>query len=332
MAILQLLRLPGVFTAFADVLAGYLILTFATSCRGNPDILLRFLLPASACLYTSAMAWNDIFDVERDRKLRPERPLPSGRISMTTAFFLAAILSLAGLLCAMAAGMLSFLVAAAIFLLALFYNAGAKNLPGWGGLAIGGCRGLNLFLGMTAYPYLLFLPERRPLLLAPLFLGLYATALTIVSELESSSEDEELPPSEEEEVMAMSEKNLEHHPQGTPKLRRGEWLILFLGIGTLFLTPIAGLLLLGGDWLGGGLFGIVFLLLANATLSIRRDDVRTSIRTLIGSAILAIPFLDGALVAGLSSQSLEGDVLLGVLLVVGMALPALVLQRRIAVT
>src|SRR3954454_3550433 len=77
----QLVRLPNVFTAMADiclggVAAGGLIERWA---------MFALLLPASACLYCGGMVWNDVFDVEQDRRERPFRPLPSGRISRRRA-------------------------------------------------------------------------------------------------------------------------------------------------------------------------------------------------------------------------------------------------------
>jgi 4-hydroxybenzoate polyprenyltransferase len=48
-----------------------------------PAKLLPFglLLLASSCLYSAGMVWNDWFDLEQDRRERPFRPLPSGRVA-----------------------------------------------------------------------------------------------------------------------------------------------------------------------------------------------------------------------------------------------------------
>ncbi len=71
---LQLIRLPNLFTAMADVLAGYLIVTGAAV---RWDILLPLLL-ATACLYAAGCVLNDFHDREIDRRERPFRPIPSG--------------------------------------------------------------------------------------------------------------------------------------------------------------------------------------------------------------------------------------------------------------
>ena len=77
----QLVRLPNVFTAFADILLGAL----ATGGVGEHRYEVAFLLLASGCLYCGGMVWNDFFDIEQDRRERPFRPLPSGRISCVAA-------------------------------------------------------------------------------------------------------------------------------------------------------------------------------------------------------------------------------------------------------
>ena len=73
---LQLIRVPAVFSAASNIIAAQLIVM-----AGNPhwsDTLL--LVTISACLYAGGMVLNDCFDIEQDRRLRPFRPLPSGRI------------------------------------------------------------------------------------------------------------------------------------------------------------------------------------------------------------------------------------------------------------
>ena len=73
----QLVRLPNVFTALADICLGALV----AGTTDVPRMAFVCVLLASACLYSGGMVWNDFFDVEQDRRERPFRPLPSGRIS-----------------------------------------------------------------------------------------------------------------------------------------------------------------------------------------------------------------------------------------------------------
>ena len=78
---LELLRLPNVFTAIADVLAGFLF--FHASFE--PWQICALVVGASTMLYLSGMVLNDVMDREVDARERPERPIPSSRISLTAA-------------------------------------------------------------------------------------------------------------------------------------------------------------------------------------------------------------------------------------------------------
>src|SRR5688572_1337303 len=88
----QLLRLPNVFTAVADVMMGYLV----THGQFRHDGVLPLLVASSCGLYLAGMVLNDVFDRERDARERPERPIPSGRVSVSSAALLGALLLAAG--------------------------------------------------------------------------------------------------------------------------------------------------------------------------------------------------------------------------------------------
>ena len=78
-AYLELVRPPNLFTAAADVLAGYL--TIVPAIGGIDGQELFWLLLATVCLYGGGVVLNDYFDEPLDRVERPARPLPSGRAS-----------------------------------------------------------------------------------------------------------------------------------------------------------------------------------------------------------------------------------------------------------
>ncbi len=151
MAYLQLVRLPNVFTAMADVAMGLL---FVRVVSGWDDAwVLGLLLGASSLLYASGMVLNDVFDVAVDARWRPQRPLPSRRVSPAAARWLGWELMLLGVALAWSAsflvghlwpGIVAVLLAGCIVL----YNALLKRTP-LGPLAMGGCRMLNVLLGMS---------------------------------------------------------------------------------------------------------------------------------------------------------------------------------------
>jgi 4-hydroxybenzoate polyprenyltransferase len=171
---LELLRLPNVFTAIADVAMGFFFVLAGTAganwafdAAGWPRpvgmVTFGLLAAASALLYSSGMVLNDVFDIELDREEQPYRPLPSGRIPIKSARWLGWQLLSLGIMLASGAAILldkspartSFVltwrpafVAAVLAVLIVLYNAGLKRTP-LGPLAMGGCRMLNVLLGMS---------------------------------------------------------------------------------------------------------------------------------------------------------------------------------------
>jgi 4-hydroxybenzoate polyprenyltransferase len=151
----QLVRLPNVFTAMADIALGFLALAALDRLPPGGVLSAGLLLLASACLYTGGMVWNDFFDIEQDRKERGFRPIPSGRVTRTGAGQLGAILLLLGLLFATAAGWrggeknwLSSYIAVALVVAILLYDGWLKRF--WAGpLGMGACRFLNVLLAFS---------------------------------------------------------------------------------------------------------------------------------------------------------------------------------------
>jgi 4-hydroxybenzoate polyprenyltransferase len=152
----QLVRLPNVFTALADIALAALAAGALASAGAWPAFVL--LLLASACLYSGGMVWNDLFDVEQDRQERPFRPLPSGRVRPREALRLGAGLLAAGVLLAGLAGWLESPGRWTPFVLALLLSAAILLYDGWlkrtwaGPLGMGACRFLNVLLGLAVVP------------------------------------------------------------------------------------------------------------------------------------------------------------------------------------
>jgi 4-hydroxybenzoate polyprenyltransferase len=150
LAWLQLFRAPNVFTALADVLAGYLFTHAALSPR---EVWIP-LAAASALIYTAGMVLNDVFDLEVDRRERPNRPLPSGRIGVGTARWAGIEMLLVGAGLGWLAGWQAGtwrcgLVATLLVAAVVLYDAWLKRTP-LGPLGMGACRMLNVLLGMSA--------------------------------------------------------------------------------------------------------------------------------------------------------------------------------------
>ncbi len=163
LAFAQLLRIPNVFTAFADIaLATVVAATILPSKPVAFWVAALLLAITSGCLYLAGMVWNDIFDRSEDAKTRPSRPLPSGRVRVRTAILLGVFLFVLGLLFAALSGLPELknhsgwnheplIYAVGIVTAILIYDGGLKRTQ-VGPIGMGGCRFLNVLLGFSAIP------------------------------------------------------------------------------------------------------------------------------------------------------------------------------------
>src|SRR3954454_11016977 len=146
-AYLELVRLPNLFTAPGDVVAGDLMIA-----RGQQVVWIDLLVLAlaSVALYAGGVVLNDYFDRDVDRRERPERPIPSGRISERDALRLG--VRLIGLGCgfAVGGGVPSLLAALVLAGCILLYDARGKRIEYVGSANMGACRLLNVVLGASA--------------------------------------------------------------------------------------------------------------------------------------------------------------------------------------
>ena len=149
LAFAQLLRLPNVFTAFADILMASCAVGTITS---EPNAVLALLI-ASGLLYLFGMVLNDLCDLREDEKARSFRPLPSKRVGQRTAMILAFVLMVLGLLFARWANRFTaetFTIAAILTVAIILYDSLLKHF--WiGPVAMGSCRFLNVLLGSLAF-------------------------------------------------------------------------------------------------------------------------------------------------------------------------------------
>lgn len=156
---LRLFRFANVFTAMADVTMGFLFVHGSLEPMG----VFVSLLFASSLLYTAGMVLNDVYDVEVDRLDRPDRPIPSGRISLAVARSLGFGLLLGGVGLGWLAGFVQPVDGAVLWrggavvsllgLCVVLYDAVLKTT--WAGpVGMGACRFLNVLLGMSiAVPF-----------------------------------------------------------------------------------------------------------------------------------------------------------------------------------
>ncbi|SEH16879.1 4-hydroxybenzoate polyprenyltransferase [Natronorubrum sediminis] len=173
----ELVRVPNLFTAPPDVILGAALVAAAGAGGNVASTEIVGLAIASMFLYAGGTTLNDAFDAPKDRLERPERPIPSGRVSRRTAFALGTSLLVFGIVVAFVAtgvsgGLVAGLLAAAI----VTYDGWTKGSAA-GFLTMGATRGLNVVLGTTAGAVsLLSLPASA--LLVSLVVAAYIAAVT----------------------------------------------------------------------------------------------------------------------------------------------------------
>lgn len=138
----ELVRAPAALSVPGDVVAG-------AAAAGALDRRVAGLAGASVLLYWAGMAANDWADRRIDARERPERPIPSGRVSPGLALGLSAGLTAAGLAVAGLAGGRRALAAAVPLAGAVWaYDLLAKDTPA-GPSVMAACRGLDVLLGAS---------------------------------------------------------------------------------------------------------------------------------------------------------------------------------------
>lgn len=145
----QLVRLPNLLSVPGDPWAGLALASLASETSPG---LWRYALVAviSLCLYAAGLILNDLHDESADKEQRPERPLPSGRISRPAAARLCTSLMALGAVCALPLGRPAFLAALVLVALVVAYNLQFKGNRTNASVCMGLCRGCSVLVGAAA--------------------------------------------------------------------------------------------------------------------------------------------------------------------------------------
>ncbi|MEL6928351.1 MAG: UbiA-like protein EboC [Cyanobacteria bacterium J06600_6] len=180
-AYLQLMRPANIVTAWADILLGAAATGVSVAANfgfGNFDLSnLAWLIIATTGLYGGGVVFNDVCDAELDAKERPERPIPSSRVSLEHAAALGTALLMMGILAAGMVSTQSEIMAMAIAASVLIYDKWGKHQTLLGPLNMGICRGGNLLLGVSLVSG--GISDRWYLALIPI---VYIAAITAISQ------------------------------------------------------------------------------------------------------------------------------------------------------
>ena len=300
---LQLIRLPTVFTALADILLGSLLVPPAVGVDRLP--LLGLLLTASAGLYLSGMVFNDVFDRDRDAVERPGRPLPSGQIRLGAAIVLGVLLMSGGVVAAATVSQhtgspASLCIAVALAACVLGYDAWLKSTP-LGPIAMGACRSLNVLLGATIAGSFQALDQGPPLHVAA-GMGLYIAGVTWFARNEA----------------------------GTSNQRQLTAAVLLINIGLATLITFAGL---ATTDINQNATTSVLMLMALIVVSINRrliaairDPRPERVQSGVGILLLSLVMIDATLALAASGETTPA------LVIASLLIPALVLRRWVPMT
>jgi hypothetical protein len=172
---LQLVRFPGIFTAFSNVLIGYF---FSFNSEIN---YLPYLIATSGLLFCSGMIFNDYFDYSIDKKERSFRPLPSGKISKSNALLIGIIFLIFANLFSSLIGFDTLLISLILTCFILFYNLKLKFFPFLGILSLSLIRMLNVLLGFSIFSISFeFLPYLIPI-------GIFVFGISLLAKNEIKS-------------------------------------------------------------------------------------------------------------------------------------------------
>ncbi|MEU8289262.1 SCO3242 family prenyltransferase [Micromonospora sp. NPDC048905] len=175
----ELVRAPAALSVPGDVVAG----AAAAGALGSRT---PALAGASVLLYWAGMAANDWADRGLDAVERPERPIPSGRVTPAAAVGLAAGLTAAGVgLAAAVGGRRAAALAVPLAATIWGYDLLAKNTAA-GPAVMAACRGLDVLLGASGGRMTRALP-------AAVTVAAHTWTVTALSRREVSGADAALP-------------------------------------------------------------------------------------------------------------------------------------------
>jgi len=143
---LRLVRLPNCLMIGLAVLVAE---TIGLGSLPSPiDAIFGFL--TAFLLLAGTMVFNDIQDVQVDRVNSPDRPIPSGNITIRQAYVLSIVFSGLALISSLVLGVLTFLTALAALALMVYYNTRGKKTGLLGNAVVSFNVALPFFFGGLA--------------------------------------------------------------------------------------------------------------------------------------------------------------------------------------
>jgi hypothetical protein len=293
---LTLFRLPNVFTAPSNILAGYYAVVEPANASG---LHLGILMICSILLYLSGIVLNDYFDIEVDRRERPLRPLPAGTVSKRKVLLM-------GILFIIAANFISLLVSTSTFIIAAILSGTIVSYDYrmkysvYGPGMMGAARALNVILGSSPIYLTTVLNVNNAARIAVVTVSLFLFVFA---------------------MSRLSRKEIDE----TDKVRTAKesFFMIFAVLSIIILSVLVGVFL--KDLFANlALFAIIMIITFKPLLQrqpLSSKDIQRTIKTMV----LSIIVLDSAFVSG-SAGTAYGLVTLMLIM------PAIILSRKFYVT
>jgi 4-hydroxybenzoate polyprenyltransferase len=298
-----LVRLPNVFTAASNILPGYFtVITAAASSFPNINILyLAGLMTSSSLLYLAGIVFNDYFDIEIDKKERPSRPLPSGKITKRKALTIAISSIIAANVLTLLINLTSFLVAVILTTIIIAYDYRLKHNTITGPITMGFARFVNIILGASpALPTLLLsTASSKMLLFIATSMFLYVVAIGILSKKEVNGKATKL-------VIILSLS------------------IVFVNIASITIAGLIGIFQ-SAVFANLALFSIVIVIIFRPILRDLGSLAPIHIQNIIKNMIISIIILDSVFVSGIIGLPYGFATLL-------LIIPSVILARKLYLT
>ena len=179
---LTLIRFPNLFTVPSNVIVGFVqLFTLSKIETWN----LVALITISVLLYIIGIILNDYFDINVDRRERPSRPLPSGRISTRAALTIVLFATFSVIVLSSFISTFTIIISSIILITILAYDYWLKN-TNYGSFTIATSRVLNVTLGFSQAIFTV--PRNEEILIRVIVIlvsmFIYVTALTYLSRFE----------------------------------------------------------------------------------------------------------------------------------------------------
>lgn len=124
---IELIRPVNDLMVGLGVIVGYIMTLDLVTVFPFYKLLLGFI--TGFLVSASVMVFNDIIDLPIDKVNKPNRPLPSGRVTVKKAFLLGIILGVAGLIASYLTGIVTLIVAVTFWIVGVSYNYKFKGTP-----------------------------------------------------------------------------------------------------------------------------------------------------------------------------------------------------------